>query len=52
MDTIIILVILASLLAMWKFPTRNIGFVLFWVALVASLALFKYHVTSPLQLNF
>jgi hypothetical protein len=52
MDTLIILVLLATLLAMWRFPARNIGFVLFWVALTASVALFKYHVTSHLQLNF
>lgn len=52
MDTLIILVILMSLLAMIKFPARYLGLTLFWIALVASLVLFKFHVTSPLQLNF
>jgi len=51
MDTIIFLLILAALLALWAGRGR-LGLALFVVSLVATLLLFNYHVTSALPLSF
>lgn len=52
MDTIIILLSLATLILLWKKPRSNAGFALFWVAWLATVLLFKFHVTAELPLSF
>lgn len=52
MDTLIILAIFVSTLTLWRFPANRIGMALFWLAFIANLCLFRYHVTDALPLNF
>ena len=52
MDTIIIILILASTLLFWKFPKKKWGIIIFCIAFVAAVLLFCYHITSSLNLNF
>jgi hypothetical protein len=51
MDTIIFVLILATLIALWT-GRRRLGLALFAVSLVATLLLFNHHVTSSLALQF
>jgi hypothetical protein len=50
-DTIIFLLILATLVALWT-GRRRLGLALFVVSLAATLMLFNHHATSTLSLSF
>ncbi len=51
-DILIMLVLMATALAAWRGASRRLVITLWAVGLVAMLGLFRYHVTSGLNLNF
>lgn len=52
MDILILLLLAAVGLMAYRGASRRLVIGLWFVALVAMLGLFRYHVTSPLHLNF
>jgi hypothetical protein len=52
MDTILILLSLATLILFMKKPQSNAGLAIFWIVWLGTALLFNYHVTSKLALNF
>ena len=52
MDIIIMIVLMATAICAWRGLSRNVVMTLWVIGLVLMLGLFKYHVTSPLHLNF
>lgn len=52
MDIAIMLILLGTALLIWRGAHRGLVIGLWVVGLVAMLGLFKYHVTSSLDLNF
>jgi len=52
MDIAIMIVVLALAIFIWRGAQRGLIIGLWLVGLVAMLGLFKYHVTSALDLNF
>ena len=51
-DILIMVVLLATAVAVYRGARSPVVLSLWVVALVASLLLFRYHVTSPLTLSF
>jgi len=52
MDIVIMIVLMATAFCAWRGLSRRVVMTLWVFGLVAMLGLFKYHVTSPLHLNF
>lgn len=52
MDIAIMVVILAIAILIWRDERRGLILGLWIVGLVAMLGLFRYHITSVLELNF
>lgn len=51
-DILIMFVLLAVALLMWRAANRNVVIGLWVVCLVLMIGLFRYHVTSALELSF
>ena len=52
MDIIIMIVLMATAICAWRGLPRSVVMTLWVIGLVLMMGLFKYHVTSPLHLNF
>ncbi len=52
MDILILVLLAAVALLAYRGASRRLVIGLWFLALVAMLGLFRYHVTSPLHLNF
>ena len=52
MDTLILVLLLAIALLIWRGASRGLIIALWVVGIVAMLGLFNYHVTSHLDLSF
>jgi hypothetical protein len=51
-DILIMVVLMATAVLAWRGASRRVVITLWVVGLVAMLGLFRYHVSSPLHLNF
>jgi hypothetical protein len=51
-DILIMILLLALALLVWRGANRGVTIALWAVALVATIGLFRYHVTSTLDLSF
>ncbi len=51
-DTLIFALLVVILVVMWRGGSRRTVLILWFIGLVAMLALFKWHVTDPLGLSF
>lgn len=52
MDIIILVALLLLAVLIYRGARRGVVLALWFLALIAVLALFRYHVTSPLELSF
>lgn len=52
MDTLILLLLAVIVVVMWRGGSRRTTLILWFIGVVAVLALFKWHVTDPLGLSF
>ena len=52
MDILILVLLLAIALLIWRGANRGMVIALWFVGLIAMIGLFKYHVTSHLDLSF
>ena len=52
MDILILVLLFATAVAIYRGAQRRLILTLWVVALIATVALFRYHVTSPLDLSF
>ena len=52
MDILILVLLLALALLIWRGASRGLIITLWVIGVVAMLGLFKYHVTSQLDLSF
>jgi hypothetical protein len=51
-DTLILALLAVIMVVMWRGGSRRTTLILWFIGLIAVLALFKWHVTDPLGLTF